>query len=81
MFRRVVRSVLLALLVILLAIQLVPVHRTNPTFDPSGSLERSASVPANVKAIPDRSCKDCHSNETRLAGIWLRGADVMGARA
>jgi Haem-binding domain len=68
MLRRVARSALLALLIIFLAIQLVPVHRTNPPFDAAGSLERSAPVPANVKAILDRSCKDCHSNETRWPG-------------
>src|SRR4030095_2948418 len=68
MFRPVVRPVLIVLVVIFLAIQLVPVDRTNPPFDAAGSLERSAPVPANVKAILDRSCKDCHSNETRWPG-------------
>ena len=62
-----VRLLLIALLVIFLAIQFVPVHRTNPPFDPATALERSVPLPANVKALLDRSCKDCHSNETR----WL----------
>jgi hypothetical protein len=68
MFRPVVRPVLIVLVVIFLAIQLVPVDRTNPPFDAAVSLERSAPVPASVKAILDRSCKDCHSNETRWPG-------------
>jgi hypothetical protein len=87
MLRRVGRSILIALFVIVLAIQLVPVHRTNPPFDPAATLERSATVPANVKAILDRSCKDCHSNETRWPGYayvapmsWLLVHDVNEAR-
>jgi hypothetical protein len=87
MFRRVVRSVLVTLLVLFLAIQLVPVNRSNPPFDPAGSIERSTSVPANVKAILDRSCKDCHSNETRWPGYgyvapmsWLLVHDVDEGR-
>ena len=87
MFRRVVRSVLIVLVVIFLAIQLVPVDRTNPPFDAAMSLERSAPVPARVKAILDRSCKDCHSNETRWPGYgyvapmsWWLIRDVDKAR-
>ena len=87
MLRRVGRSILIALFVIVLAIQLVPVNRTNPPFDPAATLERSVTVPANVKAILDRSCKDCHSNETRWPGYsyvapmsWLLVHDVNEAR-
>src|SRR4029453_16044165 len=87
MVRRLVRSVLLALLAILLAIQFVPVHRTNPAFDVAVSLERPMPVPASVKAILARSCKDCHSNETRWPGYgyvapmsWLLVRDVDEGR-
>jgi hypothetical protein len=87
MFRRVARSVPIVVVVIFLAIQLVPVDRTNPPFDAAVSLERSAPVPARVKAILDRSCKDCHSNETRWPGYgyvapmsWLLVRDVNEGR-
>lgn len=87
MVRRLVQSVLLALLAIFLAIQFVPVHRTNPAFDVAASLERSMPVPASVKAILDRSCRDCHSNETRWPGYgyvapmsWLLVRDVDEGR-
>lgn len=49
----------LAFLVLLLGAQLVPVERTNP---PS-KLEILA--PADVRALLERSCFDCHSNFTR----------------
>jgi hypothetical protein len=84
---RAARSVLAAIGLLFLAIQLVPVHRTNPPFDPAATLERSASVPANVKAILDRSCKNCHSIETRWPAYgyvaptsWLLVRDVTDAR-
>jgi len=72
---------------IFLAIQLVPVQRTNPPFDPATSLERSMPLPAPVKAILDRSCRDCHTNETRWPGYgyvapasWLLVRDVDEGR-
>ncbi len=65
MLRRVARTVFLVLLVAFIGIQFVPVNRTNPPFDAAQTVEHLATVPPDVKAIFDRSCKDCHSNETR----------------
>ena len=49
----------LAVIVLLGAMQFVPVSRVNPT-------ERSeAPRPAEVQALLQRACFDCHSNETR----------------
>jgi Haem-binding domain len=49
----------MVLLVGLVAIQFVPVERTNPPVE--------SDVPAapELKAVLRRSCYDCHSNETR----------------
>jgi hypothetical protein len=70
-----------------LAIQLVPVHRENPPVDPAKTIFATATVPANIHAIVQRSCKDCHSNETRwpwyskVAPVsWLVANDVKEAR-
>lgn len=51
----------LVLLVVglVLAIQLVPLSRTNP--EPAAPLE----APPAVQAVLDRSCMDCHSHATR----------------
>ena len=50
----------LALLVILIAIQFIPVDKNNPP-------ERSAAAaPAEVQVLLRRACFDCHSNET----VW-----------
>jgi mono/diheme cytochrome c family protein len=45
----------------LIAIQLIPVDRSDPKSDPA--LEVKA--PTEVKEIFERSCYDCHSNKTR----------------
>ena len=47
------------------AIQFARPERTNPASDPSAALTAPVEVPAEVNAILDRSCRDCHSNETR----------------
>jgi hypothetical protein len=61
-----VRIGLVLLLAIFIAIQLAPIERANPTFDPKLRIERHVNVPPEVQAILDRSCKDCHSDET----VW-----------
>ena len=60
-----VKRVGLAATVGLLASQLVPVNRSNPTVDPSKALDAVQSVPAAVQIVFDRSCKNCHSDETK----------------
>ena len=49
----------LAVIMILLLIQLVPVERTNPPVT-----ERVEASP-DVEGVLERACFDCHSNETR----------------
>jgi Haem-binding domain len=85
--RRAVRPFLLILVLAFIAIQFVPVARTNPAFDPKLAIDHQVQVPAEVKAILDRSCKDCHSDETmwplyaRIAPVsWLLANDVRDAR-
>ncbi len=73
--RRVVRPVLLLLLAVFVGIQFVPVSRSNPPVDPAQTVEHKVSVPADVSAILNRSCKDCHSNET----VWPAYAYVAPA--
>ncbi len=70
-----------ALVVVLLAIQLVPVDRTNP------AVVADFDGPAEVRAVLATSCYDCHSHETRwpwysrVAPVsWLVAHDVEEAR-
>jgi len=72
---------LIALAVVVVVIQLVPVDRTNPP------VKAAVSAPAGVAAILERSCYDCHSNQTRwpwyshvAPASWLVAGDVHEAR-
>lgn len=63
--RRAVKWAAVAVGSVLIALQFRPVDRTNPAADPAQALERHLAVPADVKAILDRSCRDCHTSQTR----------------
>jgi hypothetical protein len=85
--RRLFRRLFLFLAVAFIAIQFVPVDRSTPAFDPAQTVERTLAVPPDVKAIFDRSCKDCHSDETvwpwyaKVAPVsWLLVSHVKSAR-
>jgi hypothetical protein len=87
MLRRVARTVALVILVAFIGTQFVPVHRTNPPVDSAQTVEHLAAVPPDVKAIFDRSCRDCHSNETRWPAYgyvapmsWMLVRDVEEGR-
>lgn len=78
---QVVRWILLGILVVAVAIQFVPVQRSNPP------VEGEVPAPANVRTILRRACYDCHSNETvwpwysHVAPFsWLLARDVRGGR-
>lgn len=57
--KRVLPVLLAVVAVVLLALQLVPVERTNPP------IEETIDAPPEVLTLLRRSCFDCHSNETR----------------
>jgi hypothetical protein len=66
-----------------LVAQLVPVDRTNPP------VESDVAAPAEVRAILERACFDCHSHETRwpwysrVAPVswWVSGHVEAGRRS
>ena len=59
------KLLLIVLAIAFLGMQFVRPARTNPMSDPATALGASVPVPAAAAAILDRSCRDCHSNETR----------------
>ena len=62
---KIAKRVFIAIIVIAAAIQLIRPARTNPASDPSAAMTSRVHVSKEVIAILDRSCRDCHSNETR----------------
>jgi Haem-binding domain len=77
----------LAILILLLVIQFIPVTRNNSKVDPSITIYATMPVPADVKAVFERSCKNCRSDETSwpwysyVAPVsWVIARDVHQAR-
>jgi len=64
-FRRIARWTFVVLACLFLVAQLVRPARTNPVTDQSLSLQSQLHVDSQVSIILDRSCADCHSNNTR----------------
>ncbi len=55
------KKILLYSLIFLIAIQLIPLDRSNPTFDKKDEIEADN----DIKKILKKSCYDCHSNQTK----------------
>jgi hypothetical protein len=60
-----VRKVVLALVVILAAMQIFQPRRTNPPVLPSRSISAHVALPQDVYSSLLRGCGDCHSDQTR----------------
>jgi hypothetical protein len=74
-------KIVLGAVVVLLAIQLVPVERTNPPVESEPRMNRK------VRALLRRACFDCHSNQTVwplqayiAPASWLVAHDVKEGR-
>jgi hypothetical protein len=52
-------------LIVLAGIQMFGPARTNPQTAPAQALAAKVPVPDHVRTVLQRSCMDCHSNETR----------------
>ena len=63
--RKILKWTAIALAVIFAALQFIRPARTNPPVDESRTIQAHARVPPEVASILNRSCNDCHSNETR----------------
>ena len=78
---RTLTRLLIAAAIVVVAIQFVPVERSNPTADPALQVE------APARTLLRHACYDCHSQQTvwpwysRVAPIsWLVAHDVHAAR-
>jgi cytochrome c551/c552 len=81
------RNIVVSLVVLLIVIQFIPVPRTNPPSDPAHAFRTTRPAGDPAVAILDRSCRDCHSNDTvypwysRVAPMsWLLYRDVTEGR-
>lgn len=67
-----IKYFLWAVLVILVAIQFVPVDRENPVSDKNNDFLVVSQAPEDVQRLMRSACYDCHSNET----VWPKYAYV-----
>jgi hypothetical protein len=81
------RKAIVWLIGVFILIQFIPVPKTNPVADPSEAFRTTRAPGDPAVAIFDRSCRDCHSNDTtwpwysHLAPVsWLLYRDVHGGR-
>jgi hypothetical protein len=79
------RRLLAFFLVAFIGMQFVRPDRANPPASAAASL--LAKTPPDIRAVLDRSCRDCHSNDTRwpwysnvAPASWLVASDVHHAR-
>ena len=77
------KTLALVFATLFIGMQLIPVERTNPESDPSLEIK----APAKVKEIFERSCYDCHSNQTKwpcysavAPAKWFIARDVRVGR-
>jgi hypothetical protein len=70
-----VKRFAVALVVFIVAAQVVRPPRTNPPVEPSREIGASLPLTAAVAAVFERSCNDCHSNRT----VWLWYSGVAPA--
>jgi len=76
------KIVLILMAVIIIAIQFIPVNRTNPP------ITAGLDAPMEVISVFKKSCYNCHSNETEwpwysnIAPVsWLIASDVKDGRS
>ena len=87
MGRRLTQAALLLIVVFAVA-QFVRPERANPATDPSRAIQAHVGTPRELVAILNRSCADCHSNDTvwsswytQLAPLsWLMAHEVAAGR-
>jgi hypothetical protein len=58
-------TIALAGLVLAFAIQFIRPARTNPHTDAGRTLHARMTIPPDIASLLDRSCRDCHSHDTR----------------
>jgi hypothetical protein len=78
---------ILCVFVLLIVIQLIPIKRDNPPAPSSSSIYTTGNVPPDVHSVLDRSCNNCHSNQTVWPWYsyvapfsWILAHDVHQAR-
>src|SRR4051812_13013115 len=74
--KRILKILAIVLIVGLGVIQIFQIDKTNPPIVAGQNIEASISVPADITLILDRSCNDCHTNNTKYP--WYTSVQPAG---
>jgi len=81
------KQVAIGFIVVVSAAQLIRPDRASPPTDPSHSIQAQVGTSSALAAVLDRSCRDCHSNDTewrwytQVAPLsWLMASGVKAGR-
>jgi hypothetical protein len=61
----IVKGILVVVSIVFVGLQFVGPARINPPVDAAQTLHAKLPIPQEVRGVLDRSCWNCHSNETR----------------
>jgi hypothetical protein len=61
---KIIKFIVIAAVVLFLGLQFIRPARTNPAMDATQAMEAHVQLTPQAKEILDRSCRDCHSNQT-----------------
>ncbi len=80
-------KVIIALILILILIQFLPIERTNPPINPALDLMQTAVLSASEVSLLRAACMDCHSHETEYPAYtrfqpvgWFLRSHIRGGR-
>ncbi len=79
--RKIVKLILLVFVIVLVAIQLIPVDRSVPDADPNNDFLVAIETSESIKQLMTNACYDCHSYQTKYpwyayiapVSMWLQG--------
>lgn len=63
--KKILKIIAIVFALAFIIIQFIRPDFTNPPINQAETLEAATQIPENVQKILNRSCKDCHSNETK----------------
>lgn len=63
--KKVLKIIAILIFLVFVVIQFFRPDFTNPPVNQAETLQAAVEVPENVQAILNRSCSDCHTNETK----------------
>ena len=86
--KKFIKILVVSIIIIFIGIQFFRPDRTNPASDKTKDINVVLKTPENIRRMLERSCYDCHSNNTKwpwytniAPASWLVASDVHDGRS